>query len=103
MAVSSLILRGLLTLTRMLPQSGGALSVGFDGSHVRVQESRFESNHAKVCNSSSVSIIHDLTRILIALFWGYSVGGWGRSVVTQGWHGGPTAFDVPIKFSNKQH
>jgi hypothetical protein len=41
-------------------QSGGALSVGFNGSRIRVQESLFESNHAKVCNSSLVSIIHDL-------------------------------------------
>ena len=39
-------------------QSGGALSAGLNGTYVRVEESRFESNHAKVrCNSSSVSFV----------------------------------------------
>ena len=54
----SLILRGSLTLTLMLPRSlGGAMSIGLNGSHVRVQESRFKSNYAKVRNSSLVSIV----------------------------------------------
>ena len=39
-------------------QSGGALSAGLNGTYVRVEESRFESNHAKVrCDSSSVSFV----------------------------------------------
>ena len=38
-------------------QSGGALSAGLNGTtYVRVEDSRFESNHAKVrCDLSSVS------------------------------------------------
>ena len=65
MAVSCVGHSLLLTLTshhshhsHAAAQSGGALSAGLNVTYVRVQESRFGSNHAKVrCDSSSLSFV----------------------------------------------
>ena len=82
-------------------QSGGALS-GLNGTYVRVQESRFESNHAKVrCGSSSVPFVRQSDHDRCFAFY---AGGWGRSAAIQGRHVRHTAFDdVPSKLCNKQH
>lgn len=90
MAVPSLILAWVVNShSPVAAQYGGALSVGVNGSHVHVQQSRFESNHAKVkCNSSSVCIVkakcNSSSMSIVRRCFGCSVGVWRRDAALQG-------------------